>query len=386
MAWMGWGHTSRALVLVLGLSALAARCGNSPATPTPIPEPEPPPPPPPTLTITCPSGQSGLSIQNQPVAVSWPAPATTGGAAPVQTACTPASGTPFTPGVTTVTCSASDAGSQRASCGFSVTITRPPQIAVTRFLAFGDSITWGKDAPAATFLAFPEPPPATSYPTQLAGLLTARYLDQTIVMVNEGWPGEAVREGLSRLPGVIDSATPEVLLLLDGANDLLGRPERETTAYIASRLQDMVRTAKRTIQPARILLATFPPQYHGTIPYDRGAGADFVPELNERIASVAQAEGVTLVDLYTPLLPGLKQNIGADGLHPTVKGFTLMAEAFAQSIRQAFELAQPTDTDAGGWMLQAPNAPRVPGSPAELRPRLPWTSMETPARRRSSGR
>ena len=382
MSRMGRGRTSRALILVLGLSALAARCGNSPNSPTPLP----PPPPPPTLTITCPAGQSGLSLQNQPVAMTWAAPTTSGGTAPVQATCSPASGTTFTAGVTPVTCTASDAASQSATCTFGVTVTRPPQIPVTRFLAYGDSITWGKDAPPATFLAFPEPPPITSYPTQLAGLLTARYLDQTIVMVNEGWPGEAINDGLTRLPGVIGSAAPQVLLLLDGANDLLGRPESATTVYIAEKLRDMVRTAKRSVPATRILLATFPPQYHGTIPYDRGAGADFVPELNQRITSLAQAEGVMLVDLYTPLLPALKQNIGADGLHPTVTGFTLMAGTFAQAIRQAYEAAQPAGGDASLWMPQLSSSFGVPGSPAELRPRLPWTSTERPARKRSSGR
>jgi lysophospholipase L1-like esterase len=267
-----------------------------------------------------------------------------------------------------------------------VTVTRPPQITATRFLAYGDSITWGKERPAAPILAFLDEPPATSYPTQLADMLSRRYLDQTIVMVNEGWPGEAINDGLIRLPGVISSTSPHVLLLIDGANDLLGRPDSATTAYIASRLQDMVRTAKRSIPNTQILLGNFPPQYHSADDYDRGAGADFVPELNQRIAEVAQAEGVTMVDLYSPLLPNLKQNISHDGLHPTIQGYTLIAETFAAAIRRTLEVAEPADTAPGVWGPQGPNSFGVPGSPAELRQRLPLSSTERPARRRSSGR
>jgi lysophospholipase L1-like esterase len=86
-----------------------------------------------------------------------------------------------------------------------------------------------------------------------------------------------------------------------------------------------------------VLLATFPPQYHGTIPYDRGKGAEFVPELNQRIAAVAQSEGATLVDLYAAFPAGGKPYIGVDGLHPTEQGFTLMAQTFAKIIQEKFE-------------------------------------------------
>ena len=341
------GHTLRAGLVVLSLSTLAARCGGSSPT-TPSPTPPPPPPPPETLVLTCPAGQSGLSLQNQAVAVSWGAPVTTGGTAPVQIGCTPASGSAFTPGVTAVACTATDNTGQTATCSFNVAITRPPQISVTRFLAYGDSITWGKDYPAAPVLAFPDPPPVTSYPTQLLGLLSSRYLDQSITMVNEGWPGETIGDAEDRFPGVLATSSPHVLLLLDGANDLLSAPESPTTKYIAARLQAMVRTAKRNVPGIRVFLANFPPQYHGSIPYDRGSGADFVVELNQRIAAVAQAEGVTLVDLYTPLWPDLKQNISGDGLHPTVKGFTLMAETFNQVIQQMFE-SKTTGAAPEGW-------------------------------------
>ena len=74
------------------------------------------------------------------------------------------------------------------------------------------------------------------------------------------------------------------------------------------------------------------------MPYDRGAGADFVPELNQRIAAVASSEGATLVDLYTPLSADIKRYIGADGLHPTEAGFTLIAQTFSAAIKDTFEV------------------------------------------------
>ena len=156
-------------------------------------------------------------------------------------------------------------------------------------------------------------------------------------MANEGWPGEAIATGLTRLPGALATDTPQVVLLLHGANDLLGSPSNSTTQYIATKLRDMVRASKASVPAANVLLATFPPQWHGTTPYDRGAGAEFVPGLNQQIADVAASEGATLVDLYAPLSADIKRYIGADGLHPTEAGFTLMAQTFAAAIKDKFE-------------------------------------------------
>ena len=211
---------------------------------------------------------------------------------------------------------------------------------MTRFTAFGDSITWGTASPpGAAFqrqglFAYPLAPPSYSYPSQLVTLFGVQYPDQALSVSNEGWPGEAVGDGLTRIPQAITATNPEVLMLLDGANDLLADPSSATTVYIATKLRDMVRAAKARQPALRVFLATFPPQTRGTIPYDRGAGRDFVPELNQRIAAVASSEGATLVDLYAAFPADLKPYIGVDGLHPTEQGFRLMAHAFAAVVQQ----------------------------------------------------
>jgi lysophospholipase L1-like esterase len=204
-------------------------------------------------------------------------------------------------------------------------------------MAFGDSITWGQDSAPAGFLAYPIPAPSYAYPSQLLSTLRARYTDQTLAVANEGWPGEMVDTGLTRLPSALAVNTPEVVLLLDGANDLLNSPSSATTQYIAGKLRDMVRVSRTRVAANRVLLATFPPQFVGTPPH-RGAGWAFVPELNQRIAGVAQSEGATLVDLYAAFPPGGKPYIGVDGLHPTEQGFALMAQTFAKVIQEKFEV------------------------------------------------
>ncbi len=311
-------------LLAAGVGLLQA-CG-SPTEPTP-----PLPPPPAVLAITCPAAASGVSHFNQPVAVAWSAPTTSGGTAPVATTCTPSSGSTFTAGSTTVVCLATDAGIQTGFCSFQVTIVRPPELTATRFLAFGDSMTeGGQQLPPSMFIVVP----TEAYPFRLSILLSARYEDQTIVVDNAGLGGENVSDGLARLPGVLTARNPQVLLLLDGANDLLN-DLGVAVPRIIDRLQRMVRLAKG--RGISVLLANFPPQREGTYPRNRGAGAPFVPELNQRIADVARTEGVILVDLYGGFPVDTAALIGVDGLHPTPAGYDLMAQIFAQAIKTNIE-------------------------------------------------
>jgi lysophospholipase L1-like esterase len=212
-------------------------------------------------------------------------------------------------------------------------------------MAYGDSITWGKDRPAVPFPSFfTEPPPETSYPSVLTNLLKSRFVDQNIAIPNEGWPGEVVAVGKVRLPGALVESQPEAMLLLHGANDLnTDTANAALVTYIGSALDAMIRDAKGRVPGLKVMLATFPPQFHptaaekGTDGRDNGRGADWVPAMNARITSVASSQGAVLVDFYTPMSANVKKYIGNDGLHPTVEGFALMADIMDQAIRQNFE-------------------------------------------------
>ncbi len=89
-----------------------------------------------------------------------------------------------------------------------------------------------------------------------------------------------------------------------------------------------------------MLLATFPPQFVGTPPH-RGAGAPFVPELNQRIARRRAERGRDARRSLRAISADVKRYIGVDGLHPTEQGFALMAQTFAKVIQDTFEV-KPT--------------------------------------------
>lgn len=265
------------------------------------------------------------------MAVSFDAPIAAGGVQPLTFSCSPPSGSSFPIGTSTVTCTVTDAAQQAATCSFTVKVQGPPRLSVTQLLAFGDSLTAGVISLAPTWLVMAE---TDAYPFKLRNLLTLRYTQQMITVVNDGMNGEfAFPNGRNRLPGELTRYRPEVLLLMEGTNDLLGGTTGAANALIA--LTAMVREARG--RGVRVLLATIPPQRPGG---RRDAVSKMIPGFNDSIRAIAASEGATLVDVYTPLAADLSL-IGVDDLHPTPQGYNVMAQTFFDVIKANLELIQP---------------------------------------------
>jgi lysophospholipase L1-like esterase len=285
--------------------------------------------------LSCPADIQVAKHAGTPATAAFETPVAQGGRPPVTTTCSPASGSEFAPGSTTVTCNASDQASHTASCSFAVVVDAIPQLAVTKFLAFGDSLTQGTTSPVPSLLILN---PADAYPIKLQALLGARYLDQTITVINEGRAGEHIEDGVARLSDVLDKNKPRVLLLLHGANDLNDQRGAAISTIIDG-LEDMMDKAGR--RGIRVLLATFPPQNPNG---RRGNGANSVPELNREIKALAADEGATLVDLYAGFGTYVGY-IGEDGLHPTPHGYDRMAEIWRDAIQQVYDRPAPAGTE-----------------------------------------
>lgn len=282
--------------------------------------------------LACPPVTEGESLDGQPVPIEFTPPQASGGVAPVTTTCSAASGTSFAVGATSVTCSAVDARGTTASCAFQVTV-RQPRLAHTRFLAFGDSLTAGTLAVTPTQLIEVSP---SAYPRQLRNMLQGRYRQQIVTIVNEGEPGEQASDaGVRRFRGVLLQHRPDVVLLMEGTNDLLGHSVGADRALDA--LQLMVREAAG--QNVRVALATIPPQRPGGV-RNRDAVAALIPGFNDRIRALAAAAGVVLVDVFAAMAGDLSL-LGGDDLHPTARGYEVIAETFFEAIRMHFEDTAP---------------------------------------------
>jgi len=308
----------------------AAACTRAPTPPTEVITGPP--------KITCPLPFSAQSRDGLTVAVAYPQATVVGGRAPVSTLCAPASAASFPVGATVVTCTATDAQSRSDVCTFTVNVQPPPRIRTTRFVVFGDSMSDGVLGFAPSALGDAGPP--VGYAFKLRALLVDRYTAQTFSVTDEGVGGETVVRwspiqrsvGVERLPAVLNRDAPEVLLVLEGVNDLNGGDDA-TLAAMVSGLRSMVRLA--TGRGIVVFLGTLLPQRPGGF---RAFSPGAIVPANNQIRGIALAEGAVLVDLYQTFAGQTDTLIGPDGLHPNDAGYQKMAETFFTAIRARFEV------------------------------------------------
>jgi len=309
----------RAALLLLPLGV--ASCGDPPIGPTPQ-----------SPTITCPADIEVDSPDDGPVAVPFATPIAQGGTPPVTVSCVPVAQSLFAVGTAPVTCTATDTRARTGTCTFRVRVRGVPRLQFTRFLAFGDSLTEGQLSPEGFS-------PGLSYPTKLQGLLAQRYRRQNISIVNAGVGGElASGVGRLRLRSAIISAQPEVLLLMEGTNDLFVYEQAGVSIGLTA-LEAMVAEARS--MGIRVMLATIPPQRAGGL-RRRDLVASLIPMFNDGVRAVAARQTATVVDVFGAVQPQLEQLIGPDDLHPNSQGTTVMAQRFFDVIRATFEVATPT--------------------------------------------
>jgi lysophospholipase L1-like esterase len=311
---------------------VVAHCGSAPTAPTPE-----------APRISCPVDQTVQSTTGQAIAVSYASPVVTGGAPPLTSGCFPASGALFPVGATSLLCTATDSKQRTDSCRFTVTVTQPPppspRISVTRFMAFGDSITEGLFA----FLINPNPP--GSYPAVLQSLLRTRYTAQadSIVVLDEGLGGQraADPDEFRRFTTALGADNPGAVLLLEGANDLNnGAAAGDAAAAIpglVDGLRSMVREARRRGLP--VFVGTLLPQRTGGS--KAGAPGTIAPA-NDRIRAMVAAEGAVLVDVYQAFGGVPDPWIGSDGLHPSKVGLEKIAQTFFDILRARYEISPGT--------------------------------------------
>ena len=315
--------TGRALLAALALAA--AGCGGTKG-PGPTPVADPP-------QIACPADVTMSEVRGLTQEVTYPAPATTGGAGAVTVTCAPASGTAFALGDTAVSCAARDTQAREATCGFRVSV-KGFALGVKKLLAVGDSLTEGQNG----LPSFVDPPNA--YPTKLQFLVDAHYPGQEIVVVNRGISGERVERTEERLRGLLPAERPDAVLLLVGYNNLTtpcAAGSMGTVAcsaaidFTAVGIRDCIRRVKESAAGVRYTFVSTltPPGPTGRSRIDAAA----IVETNRRIRQWIAAERVTLVETH-PLFQGREAEfVSPDGLHLLPPGYQAIADAFFFAIR-----------------------------------------------------
>jgi lysophospholipase L1-like esterase len=220
-------------------------------------------------------------------------------------------------------------------------VPTPPQaVGATRFLAFGDSITCGSRSPIFPGLVVINCN-EYGYPERLQAMLRTYNPAQNFVVTKRGLPGEGALEGEQRLtselselagPSVPVNQRPQVLLLLEGINDMIGGV---SPARAAASVAQMVQVAR--LFNLTVLVATMPQTYYSVDPTTgrvRDNAHEQILAFNTEIRRLA-AQNVVVVDLYAAF--GTTRSLmGDDGLHPTPAGYDKMAQTFHAAILQQF--------------------------------------------------
>ena len=164
-------------------------------------------------------------------------------------------------------------------------------------LAFGDSLTAGYGTT-----------PENSYPSVLAQL-------SGHPVINAGISGETTEQGLARFGTTIDEVQPQLVILMEGANDIL---QNKNQQQAKQNLAAMIHAAQaRKIQ---ILLVAVPAKSLFL------ASANFYPEL--------AAENKLVLDNATIAKLLKTPELKSDYVHFNQQGYHLMAERFYTLLKE----------------------------------------------------
>jgi len=166
----------------------------------------------------------------------------------------------------------------------------------------------------------------------------AELLPQPYTWLNQGISGET-SYGLLRRINLLDDTKPEIVFVLIGINDLIRGVKGVT---LVANQQEIVRHLKRVHPKARIVLQSLLPhggsrvleKYGATVFANRPIPKwvyrlpdipnSQIRKLNQKLALVAEAEGVEYLDLhplFTDVNGDLLTHLSADGLHLNRQGY-----------------------------------------------------------------
>ncbi|WP_329750534.1 SGNH/GDSL hydrolase family protein [Stenotrophomonas maltophilia] len=182
-----------------------------------------------------------------------------------------------------------------------------------RVVFFGDSITegWGAEGSAGFF-------PGKGW-------------------LNRGISGQTTAQMLVRFPQDVLALKPQVVVILAGTNDIAGNTGPSTQAMIEDNLHAMVDLARAhgiAVVLASVLPVSDYPWLPGTAP------APKVRALNTALKRYADAQQLVYLDYYTPMTNaagGLDPQLAEDGVHPTAKGYAVMAPLAEAAVKRALQ-------------------------------------------------
>jgi lysophospholipase L1-like esterase len=184
---------------------------------------------------------------------------------------------------------------------------------------------------------------ATDYPQFLANWKESFYGWNA---ADFGWGGDRTENILWRLEeGELDGVNPKVIVLLAGTNNVGGRPGgEEKVADITRGVRAIVDVMRRKAPAATIVLTGIFPR-NGTGP-DSLAVIPEIRRINANLAQLADGKTVRWIDVSDRLADTngkLYDGMMMDGLHPTLKGYQVWADALRPILTELLGPRATTD-------------------------------------------
>jgi (4-O-methyl)-D-glucuronate---lignin esterase len=172
-----------------------------------------------------------------------------------------------------------------------------------------------------------------------------------------GWGGDRIENMLWRLEnGELDGVNPKVIVILAGTNNVGQWPGGdEKIADITRGLRALVDLCRRKAPNARIVLTGIFPRS------DNIAVVPEITRINANLAGFADGQSIRYVNVNDKLADAngrLLDGMTVDGLHPTVKGYQIWADALKPILTEL--LGPPAATDQAPPPTGDPSARRSP--------------------------
>ncbi len=183
-----------------------------------------------------------------------------------------------------------------------------------RIVAIGDSLTFGWMVDKG-------------YVHFLDDMIAGTYPGSCVDFINRGIPGDTAEGGLRRVYSDVVDERPQLVIIQFGLNDACSG---YTPAEYRSNIDSMIKIIKSYTAADIILLSSSAVLYEDE--------RDAVERLYDQLEASGDVNGCTVVRAHEYWYDAIKQGeqhealVQADGVHPTERGYRLMAEAVMQSL------------------------------------------------------
>ena len=170
-------------------------------------------------------------------------------------------------------------------------------------LAFGDSLTYGTGTSRNK-----------AYPAVLERLINRK-------VINAGVPGEISKNGLARLPGLLEKHHPRLIIICHGGNDILRKLDLSKTR---NNIQQMINLARQNNSEVMLIGVPEFGLFLNTVPiYQALADENHVPIANNILGDIIG-----------------NNSLKSDHIHPNTQGYQLLAENINGVLKQSGAISE----------------------------------------------